>query len=216
VQCLDKDHAVQPVHDREPESEGVLKDQVDRAAAPEDELHRDRTHERRHDEREHAECLYEECAPELEAHGEIRERNRDQCGEYDRQPGDVQAVPERLLHERDLEERLEVRKREAPAGLREGDVDDHADRHDQEGYEEADDQQCDRELRGRVAAVASRGGRQCDGRAHAGTLSDVIPDSIRNPLKTVNMDCGLRHNDVSLAPQRASEAACVASSCARA
>ncbi|MNC87570.1 hypothetical protein D3C83_33040 [compost metagenome] len=122
MQRLDEDHAVQPVHERDGEAEPVVQHQVDRAAPAEDELHRDRAHERRHDERQHTQRLDNGRAAEFEAHGEIGERHGDKRGQEHAPEADVEAVPERFLHERDLEERDEMRKREAAFAVGEGHV----------------------------------------------------------------------------------------------
>ena len=113
VQRLDEDDRVQPLHDRQVDAEPVAEDQVERAAAAEQQLHRGGADERRHDQRQHAERLDQQCAAKLEARDEVGERQREDRGDHHAHAADVQAVVERLAHQREVEERLEVRQREA-------------------------------------------------------------------------------------------------------
>jgi len=74
VHALHKDHAVQPFHKRDVDAEPVTQQQVHRAVAPEEELHRDGTRKGRHDQRDHPERLDDRGTAKLEACREIGER----------------------------------------------------------------------------------------------------------------------------------------------
>ena len=64
VQRLDEDDAVEPLHERDPEPERIVEQQIDRAVAAEHELHRDGADERRHHQRHDAERLDQRRAAE--------------------------------------------------------------------------------------------------------------------------------------------------------
>ena len=153
VQAFHEDHAVQALHERDGEAEVLVQQQVHRARAAEEELHRHRAHEGRHDERQHAEGLDQRRAAEAEAHREVGERNRDQRRHHDRHARDIEAVPERLAHERDPEERDDVREGEAAVSGGERRVDDARHRDDEKRQEENRDRERDRD--DHLAAFAS-------------------------------------------------------------
>ncbi len=159
VQRLDENHAVQPLHERNAEAAAVVEQQVDRAAAAEQQLHGGGADEGRHDQRQHAERLDQHAAAELEAHREIGERQRDDRGEQHAHAADVEAVVERLAHQRELEERGEMRERQRAVAVGERDVDDRDDRNHQEDEQKRRDRQRDRGMGGAEAA-----GHRVDGR----------------------------------------------------
>jgi hypothetical protein len=99
VQRLDEDDAVEPLHERDTKAEPLVEQEIDRAVAPVDQLHRHRAHERRHHQRDHAERVNERGAAKTKARQDGGERHRDQARERDRHGGDIDRVPERFAQQ---------------------------------------------------------------------------------------------------------------------
>ena len=79
--------------------------------------------------------------------GNAGERYRDESCNRDAPEAHVEAVPERLVHQRDVEERREVRQRQAARAVGECNVDDGDDRDDEEDEQKGRDRDGDRGLR---------------------------------------------------------------------
>ena len=154
MQPFDEDDAVQSVHERDADAESLAEQQVDRAVAAEQELQRHRADERRHHQRQHAQRLHQRGAAELEAHGEVGERNGDERRERDRSQRHHQAVDERLAHQRDRQERADVAGREAALAVGECRVEDGRDGPGQKDDDERRDRQ-----REQPGAAGGAGGR---------------------------------------------------------
>ena len=99
MDAFHKHHTAQPLHDGDGEPKVLVQQQVDRAAAPEDELQRHRPHKGRHDEWQHPQCLDDERAPELEAHRQVGQRHGNQRRKHHRCQRHPQAVEKRLTEQ---------------------------------------------------------------------------------------------------------------------
>ena len=143
VQRFDEDHAVQTLHDRQIDVEPLAQQQVERAAASEQQLHRHRADERRHDQRQYPQRLDQQRAAKFKAHREVRERQRNQRCKYHRQRRHAQAVPEGFAHQGYLEERGKVLQRQAAIAVGKSDVNHHDHRHNQKNHQEQRDRQRD-------------------------------------------------------------------------
>ena len=199
VQRLDEDDAVQPLHERDAEAEPVVEQQVDRAVAAVDELHRHRADERRHHQRHHAERVDQRRAAEIGS-----------------APGWWRAAPRsgspprpswrrRRSNSRTPRAAAPVRKKspkwtrvKPPSRPGEGD-DDHAhDRHDQEGDQEQrhDDERGDLRRAGAVAGERTVRARSATiaGDALASGCGDAIARSRhgRTPRSAVTRSALLR------------------------
>ena len=156
VQRLDEDDAVQSFHERDAEAEPVVEQEIDRAVAPVDELHRHRADERRHHQRHDAERMDQRRAAEAETRQDGRERHRDQARQHDRHHTHIDRIPERLAQQPGREEIAEMDEGEA-VRPGEGDDDHPQQRNDQErDQEERDRGQHDDLRRARPEAGGER------------------------------------------------------------
>ena len=99
VDRLDKDDAVQALHDGQREAKPVVEQKVERARAAKDQLQRHRAHKGRHDQRQDAQSLDEDGPAKIKAHGEVSQRHRNQGRKDGRHDRHVQAVEKRLAHQ---------------------------------------------------------------------------------------------------------------------
>src|SRR6185436_20565410 len=110
-------------------------------------LKRDRAHERRHDERHDGERLRDAAPGKVRAGEEQRERQRDHAAQHHGGHAGDERVDERLDEEPALEERGEVREREA-LRRRDGDDEDSREWIRDEENEKREDRGEERELPG--------------------------------------------------------------------
>ena len=136
VQCFDENNAVEPLHERNAESEPIHHQEIDGAVAAVDQLHGHSAHKRRHDQGHDAERVDQRRAAEPEARENRRQRHGDQARHHDGHRRNIERVPERLAQQVGAEEIAEVNQGKAALRMGKGHHEDADDRDDQEGEQE--------------------------------------------------------------------------------